>query len=218
MVNSPLLEMNDISVSFEAEPIFKGFNLSLCKNETLGLTGPSGCGKSTVLRVAVDLVTPSQGSVYFQDRSVVEWDPIELRRKMVLVTQEPSMFAGSVRDNLLWGLRVHGLCADDEQLETILEEVVLWPSLLDKNAQNLSGGQKQRVSIARALLLAPDVLLLDEPTSALDDESALAVEEVINQLLKERELGVIIVTHNKEQAERFTSRIIEMKGSENNAS
>ena len=210
--------MNDISVSFEAEPIFKGFNLSLCKNETLGLTGPSGCGKSTVLRVAVDLVTPSQGSVYFQDRRVVEWDPIELRRKMVLVTQEPSMFAGSVRDNLLWGLRVHGLCADDEQLETILEEVVLWPSLLDKNAQNLSGGQKQRVSIARALLLAPDVLLLDEPTSALDDESALAVEEVINQLLKERELGVIIVTHNKEQAERFTSRIIEMKGSENNAS
>jgi putative ABC transport system ATP-binding protein len=217
MTKEPLLLMENIAVNYDNSPIFESFNLSLNKHETLGLTGPSGCGKSTILRVAVDLVTPSEGTVTFEGRNVCDWNPIELRRRMILVTQEPSMFAGSVRDNLLWGLRVHGLSADDAQLEEILEEVVLWPSLLEKNAQNLSGGQKQRVSIARALLLTPDVLLLDEPSSALDEESSLAVEEAINQLLNEREIGVIIVTHNKEQAERFTSRVIEMKGGSTNA-
>jgi ABC-type phosphate transport system ATPase subunit len=103
------------------------------------------------------------------------------------------------------------MTAEDEQLKAILQEVHLWPIDLDGNAENLSGGQKQRVAIARALLLKPNVLLLDEPTSALDTDSALAVEKTINSLLNDHQMGVLIVTHNKEQAERFTSRVLELE-------
>ena len=128
-----------------------------------------------------------------------------------MVPQEAKMFPGTVRWNLLWGLRIHGMTAEDEQLKSILQEVQLWPIDLDGNAENLSGGQKQRVAIARALLLKPEVLLLDEPTSALDTDSALAVEKTINSLLSDHQMGVLIVTHNKEQAERFTSRVLELE-------
>ncbi len=121
------------------------------------------------------------------------------------------MFPGTVRANLVWGLKVHGMTTEDEQLKAILREVHLWPIDLDGNAENLSGGQKQRVAIARALLLKPIVLLLDEPTSALDTDSALAVEKTINSLLSDHQMGVLIVTHNKEQAERFTSRVLELE-------
>ena len=128
-----------------------------------------------------------------------------------MVPQEARMFPGTVRANLAWGLKVHGMTVEDEQLKAILQEVQLWPVDLDSNAENLSGGQKQRVAIARALLLKPNVLLLDEPTSALDTDSALAVEKTINSLLGDHQMGVLIVTHNKEQAERFTSRVLELE-------
>jgi len=128
-----------------------------------------------------------------------------------MVPQEAKMFPGTVRGNLVWGLRIHRMTTEDKQLKAILQEVQLWPIDLDGNAENLSGGQKQRVAIARALLLKPNVLLLDEPTSALDTDSALAVEKTINSLLSDHQMGVLIVTHNKEQAERFTSRVLELE-------
>lgn len=211
-VNSiPLLEFQNVSMSYGDLQVFKDFNLTLNQGETVGLTGPSGCGKSTVLRIAVDLVTPTAGEVTFHEMPVSEWDPIELRRKMILVPQEASMFPGTVRDNLQWALDIHHLEHSESEFEEVLSNVLLDIQYLDKIAANLSGGQKQRVAIARALLLKPDVLLLDEPTSALDTDATLAVEESINNMIKASDLSVLIVTHNKAQAERFTSRVIEME-------
>ncbi len=211
MVDSPILELEKVSMSFDGKQVLRDVSLILLHNETYGITGPSGCGKSTLLRVVNDLLSPTSGTVRFQGKDVREWDPQELRRKVVMVPQEAKMFPGSVRGNLVWGLNVHGMTAEDEQLKAILQEVHLWPIDLDGNAENLSGGQKQRVAIARALLLKPNVLLLDEPTSALDTDSALAVEKTINSLLNDHQMGVLIVTHNKEQAERFTSRVLELE-------
>ena len=211
MSDSPILELEKVSMAFEGKHVLRDVSLVLHHNETCGITGPSGCGKSTLLRIVNDLLSPTSGIIRFQEKDVRDWDPQELRRRVVMVPQEAKMFPGTVRANLVWGLRIHGMTAEDEQLKAILQEVQLWPIDLDGNAENLSGGQKQRVAIARALLLKPSVLLLDEPTSALDTDSALAVEKTINGLLSVYKLGVLIVTHNKEQAERFTSRILELE-------
>lgn len=200
--------MKDIAMAFDDRVLFENFSLSLKHNETVGITGPSGCGKSTVLRIVVDLITPTSGSVLFEGKDIKEIDPRELRRRVVLVPQEASMFPGTVQQNLLWGLSIHDQSASDEELKMALNEVNLSSNYLSKNAGNLSGGEKQRVAIARALLLHPQALLLDEPTSALDDESTLVVESTINAILKDRNIGVLMVTHNREQAERFTSRVI----------
>jgi len=133
---------------------------------------------------------------------------------VILVPQESQMFSGTVRDNLLWGLIKHGESTDDESLYEILREVKLKSLKLDDEAYNLSGGEKQRISIARALVMNPIALLLDEPTSSLDEEAALAVENVLNNVIRKRQIGILIVTHNKEQAHRFTSRIIELNNNQ----
>ncbi|MBD3405257.1 MAG: ATP-binding cassette domain-containing protein [Candidatus Lokiarchaeota archaeon] len=209
-----LLEMRDLKMEFDDKILFENFSLKLCTNEVIGLTGPSGSGKSTILRIAIDLLTPTNGTVEFLGREVHEWDPRELRSKMVMVPQQAQMFPGTVKDNLCWGLKIHNKSEDEEDLKEILEEVTLPSSMLDKIADNLSGGEKQRVALARSLLLEPKVLLMDEPTSALDEGSTLAVEQTIRDVFTERDLGVIIVTHNRTQAERFTNRIVEINDTE----
>ncbi|NHJ14849.1 MAG: ATP-binding cassette domain-containing protein [Candidatus Thorarchaeota archaeon] len=210
MSSEVIVELKDIRLSFDEQRVLDGFSLALQEKETVGLTGPSGSGKSTVLRVIVDLMSPDSGEVLVNGLNTAEWDPRELRRKVVMVPQEASMFPGTVRDNLLWGLQIHGLTASDDELAEVLQEVNLDGKLLDKIAANLSGGEKQRVAIARALLLKPIALLLDEPTSALDEKSTLAVEETVNSIIQDRGIGVLIVTHNRAQAERFTSRVVEI--------
>ncbi len=210
MTTESILEMKRVSMSYGQKTLFKDFTLSLHKNEIIGISGESGSGKSTLLRIAVDLATPDEGEVVFQGRNVQDWDPQELRKCIILVPQQASMFPGTVRDNLLWGLKIHNQEASEEELVSILKEVNLNGEYLDRVAENLSGGEKQRVAIARALLLEPCGLLLDEPTSALDEKSTLAVEKTVKGLLKSRDIGVLVVTHNREQSERLTDRVIEV--------
>ncbi len=211
MMSGTLLEMSAVSMQFGTTLLFSGFNLTLDKNETVGITGPSGSGKSTILRIANNLLTPTRGTVTFRGTPVSVYDPRELRRQMILVPQEASMFPGTIRDNLTWGLSIHKLSATEDRLSSMLEEVNLGGSSLDSVAGNLSGGEKQRVGLARALLLEPAALLLDEPTSALDEESTLSVEATIEKIITEHNIGVVIVTHNKAQARRFTDRVIEIE-------
>ena len=210
MSDAPILQFEDVSMSFENTLLFENFNLTIDRNEIVGLTGKSGSGKSTILRIAVDLLSPVSGTVTVLGRIVQDWDPRELRKNVILVPQDSAMFAGTVKDNLVWGLNIHGGSIDDDSLQRILQEVQLDSIEFDDDASNLSGGEKQRVAIARALVMNPQALLLDEPTSALDEESALAVETVLNNVIRDHQIGILIVTHNKEQARRFTSRIVEL--------
>lgn len=212
MDGNTLIEFVDISKSYDGRLLFDGFNLNVRNNEVVGLCGESGSGKSTLLRIAVDLVSPDSGTVIVLGKNVSEWDPRELRRSLVLIPQEAQMFPGTVRKNLLWGLELRGESAEESQLKEVLEEVNLKESMLDKVAANLSGGERQRVALARGLLLEPEGFLLDEPTSALDEASALAVEDSVNDLIRLHNIGVLMVTHNEEQARRFTSRIVNLRG------
>ncbi|HEX9949779.1 MAG TPA: phosphate ABC transporter ATP-binding protein, partial [Thermodesulfobacteriota bacterium] len=135
-------------------------------------------------------------------------DPIEVRMRISMVFQKPNPFPKTVFENVAYGLRVRGVnkkCLLDEKVEKALKQAALWDEVkdrIDDLAFNLSGGQQQRLCIARALATNPEILLFDEPTSALDPTATAKIEELILQLKKE--VTIIIVTHNMQQAARVS--------------
>lgn len=170
------------------------------------LLGPSGSGKSTLLRLLNRLADPDQGTVRFHGTDVRELDPLELRRRVGLVPQLPAPVAGTVADNVCFGPRLHGEQVDPEQA---LRLAGLDPSFAERDASRLSVGEQQRVMLARALALEPEVLLLDEPTAALDEDTKEAVEATLASLPA---VSLVLVTHERAQAERLADRIIRLEG------
>jgi len=179
------------------------------------LIGPSGCGKSTFLRSinrmnALLTGVRHAGSICLDDTDVYsrEMDLVSLRRRVGMVFQRWNPFPKSIYDNVAYGPRVNGIRkrADlDAIVESALQRSALWDEVKDRlreSALGLSGGQQQRLCIARALANEPEVLLLDEPASALDPLATQKVEELLYEL--KRELTIIIVTHNLQQAARVS--------------
>jgi putative ABC transport system ATP-binding protein len=165
--------------------------------------GPSGSGKSTLLRLLNRLADPDQGTVRFHGEDLRGLDPLELRRRAVLVPQLPAPLPGSVADNIRYGPALHG---GDVDPAPPLELAGLDPSYADRDAGRLSVGEQQRVMLARALALDPEVLLLDEPTAALDERAKEGVERTLAGL----PCSSILVTHERAQAERLATRVIEL--------
>ena len=169
------------------------------------LVGPSGSGKSTLLRLLNRLADPDEGSVRFHGTDVRELDPLELRRRVGLVPQLPAPVPGTVADNICFGPRLHGEDVDPEQA---LRLAGLDPSFAERDASRLSVGEQQRVMLARALALEPEVLLLDEPTASLDSAATRAVEGALRGL---HGLSFVLVTHDRDQAERLAERTIKLE-------
>lgn len=175
--------------------------------------GPSGCGKSTLLRSLNRLndLVPSfrmEGEVLLKGENIYSstTSVYELRKRIGMVFQRPNPFPMSVRDNITYGPKVHGI-KDEDELEKIVEDslkkAALWDEVkddLDHPGPTLSGGQQQRLCIARALSVDPPVLLMDEPVSSLDPISAGKIEELLIELKKD--YTIIMVTHNVQQAFR----------------
>jgi putative ABC transport system ATP-binding protein len=180
--------------------------------QVLALLGPSGAGKSTLLKLVNRLVEPADGTVLLGETDVRTLDPPALRRRVGMVFQQPALFAGTLRENLAYGPRLHRLPFDGARAEALLGAVRLDPAWLDQPVGDLSGGEQQRVALARCLALKPEVLLLDEPTSALDPATAQAIEELILGLQRERQLTVLWVTHSVEQAQRVADRVLALQG------
>jgi putative ABC transport system ATP-binding protein len=182
--------------------VLHGLTLAIEPGATAVL-GPSGCGKSTLLRLLNRLADPDEGSVRFHGEDVRRLDPLELRRRAVLVPQLPAPLPGSVADNVRWGPALHG-----EEVDPLrpLELAGLDAGYAERDASRLSVGEQQRVMLARALALDPEVLLLDEPTAALDDRAKRGVEETLGRL----PYSTVIVTHERAQAERLARRVVEL--------
>ncbi len=183
--------------------ILARLDLGVQKGELVTIMGTSGSGKTTLLRLINRLSESDSGSILLNGRDIKDYDPVELRRKIGMVFQVPVVFKGSVRDNLAFGMKLHG---DSIDLETLARDSSIAENLIDADAEQLSVGEKQRVCIARALANRPEILLLDEPTSSLDFASAGKIEKLLMNLCLERNLTMLWVTHEREQAERIGGR------------
>ncbi|MBO8127495.1 MAG: ATP-binding cassette domain-containing protein [Firmicutes bacterium] len=182
--------------------------LELLDKQVTCIVGESGSGKTTLLRLLNNLISADSGRVTYQGINVDETDPVELRRKIAMLPQIPTIFPGTVGDNLRLGLDFAG--QDQVPEETLLEalEMAKLRKSLTSDAADLSGGEKQRLALARILLLRPEVLLLDEPSSALDDETEKLVIESIVEHTRKREITLIMVTHSKAVAETFGDTVV----------
>ena len=170
------------------------------------LLGPSGSGKSTILRLLNRLADPDEGTVRMDGEDVRALDVLALRRRAVLVPQLPAPLPGSVRENVAFG---PSLIGREVETEPLLEQAGLDAAYADRDATQLSVGEQQRVMLARSLALEPEVLLLDEPTSALDESARDAIEATLSAL-SER-LSIVLVTHDRAQAERLTTRTVRIQ-------
>jgi putative ABC transport system ATP-binding protein len=182
--------------------VLRGLSLTIEPGAT-AILGPSGSGKSTLLRLLNRLADPDEGSVRFHGDDVRALDPLELRRRAVLVPQLPAPLPGTVADNVCFGPGLAG-----RQVDPIrpLALAGLDDSYAGREASRLSVGEQQRVMLARALALDPEVLLLDEPTAALDDDTKAGVERTLSVL----PCATVLVTHDRGQAGRLAERVIEL--------
>lgn len=188
--------------------VLSNLDLQVQKGELVTVMGASGSGKTTLLRLINRLSEIDSGIILLNGKDTRDYEPMELRRKVGMVFQVPVVFKGSVRDNLAFGMRLWG---DDIDLEALSLDAAIPENLLDADAGQLSVGEKQRVCIARALANRPEVLLLDEPTSSLDAASAEKVEALLLRLRVERNLTMLWVTHEREQALRIGGRRLILK-------
>ena len=216
---APRIAVLGLDAYFGSAHAIRGVSIDVLDRTVTAIIGPSGCGKSTFLRCLNRMHetipgTRVSGSVLLdgQDIYAPGISPVAVRRQVGMVFQRPTPFPTmSIRDNVAAGLAVADKRPSrretDEIVERALVRAALWDEVSDRlkqSATSLSGGQQQRLCIARALATDPEVLLLDEPTASLDPISTQKVEELIYDL--RREVTVVIVTHNMQQAARVSDR------------
>ncbi len=191
----------------------KDINLSVADRCVTAFIGPSGCGKSTLLRVLNRIydLYPGQratGEVYVDGENILApgYDVTRLRAKVGMVFQKPTPFPLTIWDNIAFGINLYEKLSKPDleaRIEWALRKAAIWEEVKDKlkrSGTSLSGGQQQRLCIARAIAVKPEVILMDEPCSALDPISTARVEELILELADD--YGIVLVTHNMQQAVR----------------
>tara|TARA_Y100001968_G_scaffold332270_1_gene389759 strand:+ start:1589 stop:2395 length:807 start_codon:yes stop_codon:yes gene_type:complete len=207
------ISIENLTISYRNLDAVKNVYCDIPKDKVTALIGPSGCGKSTVLRAINrmnDLIDgcTHKGRILFEgiDLYAPEIDPVEVRRRIGMVFQQPNPFPKSIYENIAFGARINGYKGDmNDLVESSLKKAAVWEDCKDKlkeSGYSLSGGQQQRLCIARTIAIEPDVILMDEPCSALDPISTLKIEETIHELKKN--FTIIIVTHNMQQALRVS--------------
>ncbi|TFE01647.1 phosphate ABC transporter ATP-binding protein [Jeotgalibacillus salarius] len=170
------------------------------KKRITTLVGPSGAGKTTLFRLCNGLISPDSGEIYIDDKKISSYEPVELRRKVGIALQSAKMVPGTVRKNLALSFELQGKEMPIDTAEEMIRLVGLDESFLDRNAKDLSGGQRQKVSIARTLVMKPEILLLDEITSSLDRVSQQEIEELIVKINETYGTTIMWITHNLRQA------------------
>ena len=211
----PAVSFRQLQFGYHADqPVLRGLSFEVSPGQTVGLHGASGSGKSTIFKLLCRLYDPLVGSIWIGKTDICSIDRSRLRAYISLVTQEPVLFDGTIRENLLMG----NPDATDEQLADALQAAQLWTYTegleygmdtgIGVRGGKLSGGQRQRLAIARAILRDAPVVLLDEPTSALDAESEAALGQALKRLL----LGktALIISH-REATLRRTDYLYELE-------
>jgi phosphate transport system ATP-binding protein len=213
----PKIQVDSLSLFYGKTQALFDITLDIPPRQVTAFIGPSGCGKSTLLRcmnrmndLISDVRITGSLKVDGQDINDPQLDVIELRKHVGMVFQRSNPFPKSIYENVAYGLRIAGTDDRkvlDEVVEQSLKRAALWDEVKDRlgaSALGLSGGQQQRLSIARAIAVDPEVILMDEPCSALDPIATAKIEELIAEL--KSQFTIVMVTHNMQQAARTSDR------------
>ena len=207
-----IIELKNITKSFDGETVLDDISLDIYDNEFLTLLGPSGCGKTTTLRLIGGFETPDKGDIIFMGENINDVPPY--KRNVNTVFQRYGLFPHlSVFDNVAFGLRNRKLPKDEiERKVNSILKVVKIDHLKDRMPANLSGGQQQRVALARAIVIEPEVLLMDEPLSNLDAKLRVEMRNAIKRIQQQFGITTVYVTHDQEEALAVSDRIAVMDG------
>ena len=203
-----LLTLRDILVSYGDAVTLQIAALDVQSREVLAIIGPNGGGKSTLLRVMGLLQRPTSGTVLFRGEHAFDGNSLRLRRRIATVFQEPLLVNATVYKNAALGLQLRGAASRDiaRRLEPWLERLGI-AHLRQRLARSLSGGEAQRTSLARALVLEPEILLLDEPFAALDPTSREALLRDFQPIIKDSGITTVFVTHDRNEAFGLAGRV-----------
>ena len=209
-----MLRLKNVSKKFEELQAVSSVDLNLWERETIVLVGPSGCGKSTLIRLAIGIIVPDEGEIYFKGELVTSENLMEIRRKIGYVIQEGGLFPHlTAIQNIR--LVAEYLDWNPDKIKTRIKDLTdltHFPvDALERFPLQLSGGQRQRVSLMRALMLDPEVLLLDEPLGALDPMIRADLQEELKGIFKSLGKAVLLVTHDINEAGFFADEILLMK-------
>lgn len=210
-----VLNVSGLAVSAGGVPLLSGLSFTLCPGEAAAFLGPSGCGKSTLLRAVSGLIPPDAGDVQLRGKPPAEWGWPAFRRAVVMLDQRPVVRDDTVGATLRRPFLFHSAQEPfpEARARELLDRLQVGADRFGQRARSLSVGQQQRVCLIRALLVQPHVLLLDEPTSALDPDAMAGVEEVLHSEMSTRGLALVLVTHDRTQAERLCSRVFKLSES-----
>jgi len=217
-VDSPRMTCRNVDVYYDDKHAIKDVSIDIGNHEVLSMIGPSGCGKSTFIRCLNrmnDTIDNCRitGQIALDDVDIYDKkiDVVPLRAQVGMVFQKPNPFPKSIYDNIAYGPKIHGLAANNAELNEIVEASLikagLWDEVkdrLDQPGTGLSGGQQQRLCIARTIAVSPEVILMDEPCSALDPIATAVIEDLIAEL--KTQYSIVIVTHSMQQAARVSQR------------
>lgn len=196
---------------FENVKFIKEYDdFSIDKNEVVFVVGKSGSGKSTLLRLINNTLQMKSGRIFYKDENILNIKPVELRRNIIMTSQENFLFDMTIRENFheFYKLRDLEELTDDEITKFLKK--TNFDVDLNLNVEKLSGGEKQRVFLAIALSLDPEVLLLDEPTSALDNKTAFDMMKNIVDYCKHNDITLVVVSHARQLVDEFADKIIDL--------
>lgn len=205
-----IIELKNISMSFDGENVLNGINLDIKDKEFITLLGPSGCGKTTTLRIIAGFLEPESGEIIFSGKKIN--DVPAYKRQVNTIFQRYALFPHlNVFENVAFGLRLKKLPeAEIKQKVTEMMSLVNLSGMEKRKIHNLSGGQQQRVAIARALANNPRVLLLDEPLAALDLKLRKDMQNELKKIQQQLGITFIFVTHDQEEALSMSDRVVVM--------
>jgi len=211
----PLIEIQDLHISFDGQHVLRGIDLSIPRGQTLAIIGESGCGKTVLLKTIIGLVRPTEGEVRFDGRVLLKLSEKELARERIrfgYLFQNAALFDSmTVAQNVAFPLKQHKNPSDVEVADTVrsrLAEVGLSSAILEKRPVELSGGMRKRVGLARALVMTPEILLYDEPTTGLDPIMSDVINELILHTRHSYPVTSIVVTHDMKTARKVADRIV----------
>ncbi len=206
------LVASDISQKYNGTDVLRNCTYSFSESGIYVLTGPNGCGKSTFLRICALIEEPDSGKVIYNSDGNQTPKDLSLKRRVTLVLPKVGLFNTTVYKNAAYGLAIRGIRGQEarERVDRVLDFVGLGHKK-NQNALTVSSGEAQRLGIARALVIEPEILFLDEPTASVDQKNTAIIEEIIRKMKDDREVTVIMTTHDREQASRLADTLLVMK-------